>query len=74
MVAWPLPPTALTEVGAPGTATGTTELVALDTELVPIAFVAVTVKLYVVPFERPVIVTGEAPPYTTKPPVLDETV
>ena len=74
IVASPFPRTAVTPVGAPGTVTGVTEFVAVDAELVPTAFVAVTVKLYVVPFVRPVTITGEAPLYTTNPPVFEETV
>ena len=74
MVAWPLPATALTPVGAPGTVTGVTELVALDAALVPIAFVAVTVKVYAVPLVRPVIVIGDSPPDAVNPPVFEVTV
>lgn len=44
-VASPFPLTAVTLVGAPGAVTGITEFVAVDGELVPTAFVAVTVKL-----------------------------
>jgi hypothetical protein len=44
-VAWPLPCTAVTPVGAPGTVAGVTELLVADAVLVPTAFVAVTVKL-----------------------------
>ncbi len=73
-VAWPLPDTALIDVGAPGTVTGMTPLLADDAVLVPTAFVAVTVKLYVVPFVSPVIMIGDAPPYAMKPPVFDVTV
>ncbi len=71
IVASPFEATALTPVGVPGAVTGTTEFVALDAVLVPIAFVAVTVKLYVVPFVRPVTTTGDAPLYTTNPPVFE---
>jgi len=45
IVACPLPPTALTLVGAPGTAAGTTELLVPDNVLVPTALVAVTVNV-----------------------------
>jgi hypothetical protein len=45
MVAWPLPATALTLVGVPGTVTGVTELLATELVLVPTAFVAVTVNV-----------------------------
>jgi hypothetical protein len=73
-VAWPFPATALTPVGEPGTVAGVTEFVALEAVLVPTAFVAVTVKVYAVPFESPVIVSGEEPPVAVNPPVLDVTV
>lgn len=39
------PPVAITLVGAPGTVTGITGLEALETALVPLALVAVTVKI-----------------------------
>ena len=62
-VAWALPATAVTAVGAPGAvagADGVTELEAvLETE-VPTAFVAATVKVYAVPFVRPVTTVGIA--------------
>lgn len=41
---------------------------------VPIAFVAVTVNVYAVPFVRPETVIGEADPVPVKPPGLDVTV
>ena len=56
-----------TFVGAPGTVTGVTELLETDTVLVPNAFVAVTLKVYAVPFVRPVIVIGEVPPVAVIP-------
>ena len=43
-------------------------------ELVPIAFVAVTVKVYAVPFVNPVTTIGEALPLAVKLPGLDVTV
>ena len=48
IVAWALPDTALTSVGAPGTvagATGVTLVEALEADPVPTAFVAVTVNV-----------------------------
>ena len=45
-----------------------------DAVLVPTLFVAVTVKVYAVPFVSPVTVIGDEPPYAVKPPVLEETV
>ena len=53
-VASPSPATAVTLVGAPGTVAGITELLAEDAALVPALLVAVTVKVYAVPFVRPV--------------------
>ncbi len=44
-VACPLPPVALTPVGAPGTVAGVTVLKGVELEPVPTEFVAVTVKL-----------------------------
>ena len=57
-----MPATALTPVGASGVVAGVTEFDALDAVLVPTAFVAVTVNVYVVPFESPVTVSGDEPP------------
>lgn len=73
-VASPLPLTAVTPVGAPGIVAGTTELLVPEEEPVPTALVAVTVKVYVVPFTRPVTVIGEAPPVAVKPPTFEVTV
>ena len=73
-VASPLPRVAVPIVGASGTVAGTTELLVPDEELVPTAFVAVTVKVYVVPLVNPVTVKGEAPPVAVKPPGLEVTV
>jgi hypothetical protein len=74
IVASPLPPTAATFVGASGTVAGVIVLLVLDWALVPIAFVAVTVNVYVVPFDKPVIVIGEVPPVAVNPPTLEVTV
>ena len=62
IVASPLPRVAVPIVGASGTVAGTTELVVAEAILVPFEFVAVTVKVYVTPFVRPVTVRGELPP------------
>jgi hypothetical protein len=62
IVASPLPRTAVTLVGAPGVVAGVTALLADEAEPVPTAFVAVTVKVYAVPFVKPVIVIGDDPP------------
>ena len=74
MVAWPLPAVALPMVGASGTVAGVAELLVPDEVLVPTAFVAVTVNVYVVPFESPVIVIGDDPPVAVKPPMFEVTV
>ena len=66
-VASPLPRTALTLVGVPGVVAGVTELLVGEEELVPFAFVAVTVKVYVTPFVRPVTVIGESVPVAVCP-------
>ena len=70
IVAWPLPPTALTLVGALGAAAGTTELLVPESVLVPTAFVAVTVNVYVVPLVKPLIVIGLPVEVAVKPPVF----
>ena len=62
IVAWPLAAVAVPIVGAPGGSAGVTVLDAADAKLVPIAFVAVTVKLYAVPLVRPVTVSEVARP------------
>ena len=54
-------PVALTDVGAPGIADGTTAEVAADATDVPRAFVAVTVNVYEVPLVRPFTVQNSAP-------------
>ena len=74
IVASPFPRTAVTLVGAPGTVAGTTELLVDEGVLVPAAFVAVTVNVYVVPLVSPVIVIGEDPPVAVKPPTFEVTV
>ena len=73
-VASPLPRTADTLVGAPGTDNGVTELLAEEAVLVPTALVAVTVNVYAVPLVKPVIVIGEDPPVAVWPPTLEVTV
>ncbi len=70
----PFPTVAVPMVGASGAVAGTMEFVVPEEVLVPFAFVAVTVKLYVVPFERPVTVIGDDPPLALKPPTFEVTV
>ena len=69
-----LPAVAVTAVGAPGTVAGVTLLEAADAGPVPIALVAVTVKVYAVPFVRPVTVIGLDAPVAVMLPGLDVTV
>jgi hypothetical protein len=71
------PDTPDTAVGGPGTvalAVGVTGLVATDAGPVPIAFVAVTVKVYGVPLDSPVSTIGDAVPVAVKLPGLEVTV
>ena len=74
IVAWPLPAVAVPIVGTPDTVAGVAELLVTDDALVPTAFVAVTVNVYVVPFVNPVTVTGEPLPVALNPPMFDVTV
>jgi hypothetical protein len=53
--ATPGPRIAVTDTGASGTVAGVTGLDAADGKLVPAEFVAVTVKVYAVPFASPVM-------------------
>jgi hypothetical protein len=61
MVAFVLPATAVTLVGAPGAPVGVTAFDALDETPVPTVLVAVTLKVYEVPFVSPVTVQVKAP-------------
>ena len=54
--------------GVLDTVTGVTLLEAAEAAPVPAAFVAVTVKVYVVPLISPVTVIGLAVPVPVKPP------
>ena len=67
IVASPFPRTALTPVGAPGTVAGVTELLVAEAALVPYELVAVTVKVYVTPLVKPVMVIGDEPPVAVWP-------
>jgi len=60
--AWAFPGVAVTAIGAPGTVLGVVAALASDSGEVPIALVAVTVKVYAVPLVRPVIVAVLAAP------------
>jgi hypothetical protein len=65
---------ATTFVGASGAVSGVTELLAIDAELVPALFVAVTVNVYATPFVNPVTVIGKVVPVALNPPMLEVTV
>jgi hypothetical protein len=71
IVAWPLPAVALTLVGALGVVAGSTELLVPEIEPAPIAFVAVTVKVYVVPLIKPLIVIGLPVELAINPPTFE---
>ncbi len=74
-VACPCLAVAVTLVGAPGTvALGVTLLEAVEALEVPTELVAVTVKVYAVPFVSPVTVNGEVTPLTEMFPGLEVTV
>ena len=72
--AWPLPANADTAVGTPDTAAGVTADEAADAALVPIALVAVTVKVYAVPLGRPLTMIGLDEPEPVSPLGLEVTV
>ena len=59
-------------VGALGVVAGVTELLVPEIKPVPIAFVAVTVNVYVVPFVRPVTVIGLPVELAVNPPTFEE--
>jgi hypothetical protein len=52
---------------------GVTELLAPEETLSPIAFIALTVNVYVTPFVSPVMMIGDEPPVALKPPILEVT-
>jgi hypothetical protein len=54
MMAWPLPLTAVTPVGAPGTVEGVAAAEAVELVPVPEALIADILKVYPMPFVRPV--------------------
>ena len=60
--------------GASGVVAGVTELLVTEAELVPMALVALTVKVYETPLVRPVTMTGEEALETTCKPSLEVTV
>ena len=74
IVAWPLPRVAVPIVGASGVVAGVTALDALDALLVPAAFVAVTVNVYVVPLTSPLIEAKVEVVVVLNPPIFELTV
>ena len=68
------PGTALSVVGAPGTAMTVTLFDGLEATLAPFMFVALTVNVYVVPPVSPVIVTDVFDVVALKPPMFEVTV
>ncbi|MFA6290802.1 MAG: hypothetical protein WC637_03420 [Victivallales bacterium] len=72
--ACPFPLTAVPIIGASGTVAGVTAAETADACPDPTAFVALTVKLYAVPFVSPVTVIGLVFPVSVFPPTVDVTV
>ncbi len=68
------PPIAVTSVGASGTVAGVTALDAVDEELVPDEFDAVTMNVYDVPLVRPVTSVDVAVVVAVRPPGSEVTV
>jgi len=73
-VAVPLAAVAVPIAGAPGTVAGVTLLEAAEAAPVPTLLVAVTAKMYVVPFVSPLTVRGLPVPDAVCPPGLAVTV
>jgi hypothetical protein len=69
-----LPGVATGEVGAPGTVAGVTAEDVSEAAPSPTALVAMTVKVYAVPFVRPETMIGEAEPVPVKLPGCEVTV
>jgi hypothetical protein len=72
--AWAFPFVAVPIVGAPGTVEGVTEFEAALGKLLPVAFVAITVKVYAVPLVSPVTIIGLAVPVLVILPGVEVTV
>jgi len=73
-VAWALPPTAVAPVGASGMIGAGVTLFEESETLLPVALVAVTVKVYAVPLVRPVTtwISPVVPALLSTPPAGDE--
>jgi hypothetical protein len=69
-----LPAVAAPIVGIPGTVAGVIELEAAEAAPVPTLFVAVTVKVYAVPFVKPTTTIGDVVSAPVKPPGEEVTV
>jgi hypothetical protein len=65
------PFTAVPIVGAPGIVDGVALLLAAEGALVPAELIAVTVKVYAVPFVRPETTTGDVAEDPVNPPGED---
>jgi hypothetical protein len=68
MTALALPPVADTDVGEPGTVAGVAVTETVEESESPTPLVAITLKVYVVPFVRPSTVTGELELVPVNPP------
>jgi hypothetical protein len=75
-VIFPVPATTKTEVGASGAFAGVIELEAVDARDAPLALLALTVKVYAVPFVKPEMLQEVVGAFTVqvKFPGLDVTV
>jgi len=73
-VALLFPEVAVPMAGAPGTVAGVTLLEAAEALPIPTLLVAVTVKVYDVPFVSPLTAMGLVAPVAVNPPGLDMTV
>jgi hypothetical protein len=73
-VALLFPEVAVPIAGAPGTEAGVTLLEAAEALPIPTLLVAVTVKVYDVPFVSPLTAMGLVAPVAVNPPGLDMTV
>jgi hypothetical protein len=72
-IACALPAVAIPIVGVPGTVEGVTEFEAALAGLFPLAFVAITVKVYAVPLVSPVTIMGLAAPFAVILPGVEVT-
>ena len=73
---FPVPATTATSVGASGALAGVIELEAVDARESPLALLALTVKVYAIPFDKPEMLQDVAGAFTVhvRLPGLDVTV